>query len=114
MQCLVNHALIGGPATFDQCQVHLVGFALPKLLLQQLERHAPLGDQQYAAGFAVQPVYQFQKISFWPGHAQLLDHAETHPAAAVNRHASWLVYRQYKVVFKQDGELSRWGKAAHR
>ena len=106
MQCLVNDALIGWPVAGDQCQVDLVGLTLTKLLLQQLERHAPLGNQQDAAGFAVQAMDQLQKIGIRPGHAQLLDDTKTHAAAAMHGHARWFVNGQYKVVFKQDGKFS--------
>ena len=102
VQRLVNHALLGRPVAADQCQVNLVGFALAELFLQQFQRHASLGDQQDAAGFTIQPMHQFKKISFGPGHAQLLNDAKAHAAAAMHRNASGLVDGEQKIVLKQN------------
>ena len=50
---------LGGPQPFDNRQIRFASFAVFKLRLQVHQRAAPLGDQQYAAGFFVQPVHQF-------------------------------------------------------
>jgi hypothetical protein len=88
-----------------QRQVDLVGFALAKLLLQDFQSHAFFGNQEHAAGFAVQPVHQLQKIMAGPGHAHLLDHAKGHTAAAMHRDTGRLVDGQHMLVLKKNREL---------
>jgi len=63
---------------------------------------ALFGDQQNAAGFTIQPVYQLQKIGLRAGHAQLLDHAKTDARPAVYRHSGGLVDNQHVFILKQD------------
>ena len=62
--------------------------------------------KQDAAGFAVQPVHQFQEIGLGPRHAQLLDDAKAHAAAAMHGHAGRLVDGEQEVVLEQDREFS--------
>jgi hypothetical protein len=80
---------------------------LRKHILQGGQRTALFGHQQDAGCFLVQAVHQFQEPGLGPGAAQLLDHAETDPAAAMHGHARRLVDRQHRIVFKQHGELAR-------
>ena len=72
------------------------------------QRAALFGDQQNAAGFAVEPVHQFQKGQLWARHAQLFDDAETHPRAAVHGHAGGLVQHQQMLVFVNHSEIAYW------
>ena len=113
VQRLVDHPVLGWPVATDQRQIHLVGFTLAELLLQQLQRHAAFGNQQNAAGFAVQAVHQLQKVSLGPGHAQLLDHAKAHAAAAMHGHTRRFVDGQQKVVFKKNRKFGGRRITAH-
>ena len=71
------------PVTADQRQIGLAGLARPELILQLLQCTFLFGNQQQAAGFAVEPVHQFEQAGGGPAAAQLFDHAETHAAANI-------------------------------
>ena len=105
MQRFVEHLFVARPLPKRQRQVGFAGFAVPKLRLQVFERTAFFGDQQDAAGFAVQAVHQFQERRLRPGHAQLLNHAKTHARAAMHRHARRFVDGQQVRIFKQDRKV---------
>ena len=59
VQRFVEHLFVARPLANRQRQVGFAGFTVPKLRLQVFERTAFFGDQQDAAGFAVQAVHQF-------------------------------------------------------
>ena len=96
-----------GPSTGHQRGVGLASLAGTELLLKCGQRAALLGDEQQAGGLAVEAVHQFQEPGLRPRTPQLLDHAEAHAAAAVNRHAGRLVDHQQVLVLEHDRELTR-------
>ncbi len=95
------------PVALDQRVVMLVAPALAQHGVQGQQRAALLGDHQQPGRLAVQPVHQFQELCVGTGRAQLLDYAERHAAAPVDRHAGGLVHHQHRIVFKHDGEFGR-------
>jgi hypothetical protein len=62
------------------------------------ERRAFLRDDQQAGGLAVEAVGEFEHAQLRALHAQLLDHAVAHPAAAMNRLAGRLVDDEQRVI----------------
>ncbi|MNX54084.1 hypothetical protein D3C86_847970 [compost metagenome] len=98
------------PIALDQRQVMLVALALAQHRMQREQRAALLGDHEQPGSFTVQPVHQLQELGLGPGGAQLLDHAERHAAAAMDRHAGGLVHHQHGVVLEHDREF----RARHR
>ena len=110
----VQQALVSEQASLSrlqraqhQRQVGFAGFAFAELVLQVCERTALFGHQQDARGFAVQPVYQFQKFGLRAGLAQLLDHAKADAAAAMHGHASRFVDGHQVLVVEQQRKLAR-------
>ena len=102
VQGLVQHLFISRPVAQHQGQVGFAGLALAKLLLQIFKGAALFGDQQDAAGFAVQPVHQLQKGRAGARHAQLLDDPKTHARAAMHGHPGGFVQRQKSLVLVQN------------
>ena len=51
-------------------------------------------------------MHQLQHARTGSGLAQLLDHAKTHAAAAVHRHAGRFVYGHHLLVFHQNREFT--------
>ncbi len=59
---------------------------------------ALLGHHQQARGLAVEPMGQFEEFRQRPRPAQLLDHAEGHPAAAMHRDTGGLVDHDQRLI----------------
>ena len=55
-------------------------------------------------------MHQFQQLGLWAGLAQLLNHAKTHPRAAMHRHPGRFVDRHQTVVFQKHRKFTprRW------
>ena len=107
VQGRINHFFIGWPAALHQSQIGFTGRALAKLVLQGFEGRAFFRHQQNARGFAVQPVYQLQKLRLRAGPAQLLNHAKTHPAATVYGHPCRFIQGDKRLVLKQNRKFTR-------
>jgi hypothetical protein len=90
------------PGALHQGEVALLEAVLAQQRMQAAQRAATLGDEQTAAGIAVQAVDQFQRF-LRPQGPQRLDHPEAHPAAAMHGHPCGLVDHQQAVVFVNDG-----------
>ena len=103
----VNHFAPGRPCAQRQREIGFAGGAVAELVLQLLEGAAFFGDEQDAAGFAVQPVHQLQIAGLRTGAAQLLDDGKAHAGAAMHGHASGFVNGDEVLVFHQHGEFAR-------
>ncbi len=70
-------------------------------------------NEQTAAGVAIQPMDQFERLAR-PRRAQRLDHSEAHPAAAMDRDPRGLVDHQHMLVLKYDGAFDELEQAGRR
>lgn len=106
VQWLVQHLQPGWPTPPDQSQIGFPGFALTELILQRLESTFFLGNQQKTAGFAIQPMDQFEETGVRSRSAQLFDHPETDPAAPMHGHTRRFVQCQKGVVLMNDRKIT--------